>query len=243
MFASAPRVGRRARSENSRARVRSAGRGRTVADRGARGRLLLGCAGRLSASQGREERAVRIRRRCEARRPTTKPSAAATPGHAEVRADRLRPGAGDLRADPAGVLLGGARSHAAQPAGTGFRHAVSIGDLLRERRAEEDRERLHRAARRGAACIREPHRYARRSAATASTRPRTITRTTCSTIRPARTSSFNDLPKVRNFERDAAGAVCQPEPVHGASPRKASGAMTPARPTEASASRRRPAAR
>ena len=98
-------------------------------------------------------------------------------------------------------FLGGSRSHAAQPPGTGRRHAVSLGDLLRQRVAEAGRRSLYRAARCKAGVLAgrivtrvDPLEAFLR-------RPRTITRTICSIIPISRTSPINDLPKVRNFER------------------------------------------
>ena len=64
-------------------------------------------------------------------------------GHVRSAADLVRP-------HPADLLLGGARSDPAQPPGPGRRHAVSLGDLLREpRAAAEGRAGLYRAARQG----------------------------------------------------------------------------------------------
>ena len=65
-----------------------------------------------------------------------------------VGRDHVRPEADQLRQDPADLLLGRPRPDPAQPPGPGHRHAVSLGDLHRQRRAEECREGLHRPAQR-----------------------------------------------------------------------------------------------
>ena len=65
-----------------------------------------------------------------------------------VRADQIRPEEDQLRQDPADLLLGRARSDPVEPPGSGQRHAISLGDLHHQRRAEEGRGRLYRAAQR-----------------------------------------------------------------------------------------------
>ncbi len=118
------------------------------ASRRAGGRLFLGrCLGRIRTRQRREERGRRLLRwRAPARRSLRRGQRWQPPAmkmrcsvHYNSRADQLRPIA-------ASVLLGRTRSHRTQPAGSGQRHSIPLGDLLRQRRTEEDRHRLHRPA-------------------------------------------------------------------------------------------------
>ena len=81
--------------------------------------------------------------------PTYEEVSSGRTGHAEAVQIKYNP-----REISYGQILkiffsGRARSDAAQPARTGHRHAISFGDLLFQRRAEENCRGLHRATRPG----------------------------------------------------------------------------------------------
>ena len=112
-------------------------------------RLLLGRAGRLPARQGREQRRLRLRRRrAEDRRLRNRQQRRHRPRR--KRRGDLRPQTGVLRQDPADLFRRGARPDAAQPPGARYGHAIPLGDFPAERGAGQDREGLHRPARRRA---------------------------------------------------------------------------------------------
>ena len=81
----------------------------------------------------------------------------------------------------------------AQSPGSRRRHAIPLGDLLRERAAEGARAALHRAARRGEG-VRQARSSRRWCRSTSSIRPRTIIRTTSRCIPTSRTSSTTTCP-------------------------------------------------
>ena len=139
----------------SRAGLRSAGRDLRYPDGGGRRRLFLGRAGRLPASQGREERVVRLCRRRTSSAANYESVTRGDSGHAESV---------QIVYDPAQVSYGQILqvffSVAHDPTqlnrqgpdvGTQYRSAIFYTNDA----AEEDGGGLHRAARQGRACFRD----------------------------------------------------------------------------------------
>ena len=167
--------------------------------RGVRRRLFLGRGGRVRAPQGRNERRVRLfRRRAEDRQLHAG-------GHRQdrargIRTGHLRPGQDQLRHAATGVLLRGARSHAAQLPGPGPRDAVPFGDLLRRRKPAESSGGVHPHV--GTGQRFSPGRSSRSSCRwTPSTRRRSITRTTSGGTPASRTSCIGICPRSPSWKR------------------------------------------
>ena len=78
-------------------------------------------------------------------------------GHAEFGAGDLRSAKSQLRPVVADLFLGRSRSDPIEPAGTGCRHAISIGHFSDQRRASQGGARLYRSTRQ-CACIRRSDR-------------------------------------------------------------------------------------
>ena len=145
-------------------------------DRGGGGRLLLGRAGRVPAHRGRRQRRLGLCRRRQGHR-LVRDRLDRHHRPRGIRRDQIRPEADQLRQAVADLLLGRPRSDPAEPPGPGLGHAISLGDLHHQRRAEEGGGGLYRPAQRRQG-LRQADRHQGRTAGRRFIRPRPIIRTT-----------------------------------------------------------------
>ncbi len=161
-----------------------------------RGRLFLGCAGRLSTRRRRAEGGVGLRRRVGAKAHATTSSVEATRAHAEsvqIVYDPTKVSYGKLLQIFFSVVHDPTQINRQSPDhGPQYRTAIFTTDAQRE-----IAEKVHRTTRCGEGVSEKDRDDAR--AGLRSIRPRPITRTSWSAIRLIRTLSINDLPKVRDL--------------------------------------------
>src|SRR5882724_8354464 len=116
------------------------------ADGGGRWWLLLGNSGCIPTHEGRDQRDLGILRRLSQDRGIR------TGRHRRNRPrgvgeDYVRSFQNHIRPAASGLLLGGPRPHAVEPAGSGRRHPISFVHFLWQRRAEAGRRGVYRTTR------------------------------------------------------------------------------------------------